>query len=94
MIRIVVDGKGSRAVELCLRTALGERSEGERWLVTAVRLPARWVVSFLDSPGDRMGGHTWVGPAHQMRRAVEEALCAAGVLSGSPKPPTAWLACR
>jgi len=76
-----VEGEGSRAVELCIRAALGERSDDEQWLVTAVRLPARWVVSFLVSPGDRLGGHTWVGPAHQVRSAIDDALRAAGLTS-------------
>jgi hypothetical protein len=79
MVRILVDGEGSRAVELCIRAALGERSDDEQWLVTAVKLPARWVVSFLISPGDQLGGHTWCGPAHGVRSAIEEALRAAGL---------------
>jgi hypothetical protein len=78
MLRILVDGEGSRAVELCIRAALGDRDEHEQWLVTAVKLPARWVVSFLVSPGDRLGGYTWCGPAHQVRAALEEVLRAAG----------------
>jgi hypothetical protein len=81
MLRILVDGEGSRAVELCIRTAMGDRDDHEQWLVTAVRLPARWVVSFLVSPGDKLGGYTWCGPAHQVRSAVEEALSAAGLAS-------------
>jgi hypothetical protein len=83
MLRLLVEGEGSRAVELCLRAALGERNDDEQWLVTAVKLPTRWVVSFLVSPGDRLGGYTWCGPAHQIRRAVEDALAAAGMT-----PPT------
>jgi hypothetical protein len=85
MLRILVDGEGSRAVELCIRTAIGERDASEQWLITAVRLPARWVVSFLVSPGDRLGGYTWCGPAHQVRGAVEEAILRAG-LGGSGGP--------
>ena len=80
MVRIVVDGEGSRAVELCIRAALGDRSDEEQWLVTAVKLPARWVVSFLITPDDRLAGHTWCGPAHQLRRAVEDAIRAAGLM--------------
>ena len=49
MVRILVDGEGSRAVELCIRAALGDRANGEQWLISAVKLPARWVVSFLVS---------------------------------------------
>ena len=86
MVRILVDGDGSRAVELCIRAALGERSDDEQWLVTAVRLPTRWVVSFLVSPDDRLGGQTWVGPAHQVRSAVEEALRAAGLAPARAVP--------
>jgi hypothetical protein len=82
MMRILVEGEGSRAVELCLRAALGDRTDAEQWLVTAVKLPTRWVVSFLVSPGDRLGGYTWCGPAHQIRSAVEEALRAAGLDTG------------
>jgi hypothetical protein len=78
MLRIVVDGEGSRAVDLCIRAALGERSDDEQWLITAVKLPSRWVVSFLISPDDRLGGYTWCGPAHQVRAALEQALAAAG----------------
>ncbi len=78
MVRILVDGEGSRAVELCIRAALGERDEREQWLITAVKLPARWVVSFLVSPDDRLGGYTWCGPAHQVRSAVEATLSRAG----------------
>ena len=78
MVRILVDGDGSRAVELCIRAALGERAREEQWLISAVKLPARWVVSFLVSPDDRLGGYTWVGPAHQVRAAVEDSLRNAG----------------
>lgn len=79
MVRILVDGEGSRAVELCIRAAVGERGSEEQWLISAVKLPARWVVSFLVSPHDRLGGYTWVGPAHQLRAAVETALRTAGL---------------
>ena len=79
MIRILVDGEGSRAVELCLRAALGDRGADEQWLVTAVKLPARWVVSFLISPQDRLAGFTWCGPAHELRAAVQDALSRAGI---------------
>jgi hypothetical protein len=79
MVRILVDGEGSRAVELCIRAALGDRGDEEEWLITAVKLPARWVVSFLVSPDDRLGGYSWCGPAHQVRSAVEEALRRAGL---------------
>ena len=78
MVRILVDGEGSRAVELCIRAALGERANEEQWLISAVKLPARWVVSFLVSPDDRLGGYSWCGPAHQVRAAVEDALRMAG----------------
>ena len=78
MVRILVDGEGSRAVELCIRAALGDRVNEEQWLISAVKLPARWVVSFLVSPDDRLGGYTWVGPAHQVRAAVEDSLRKAG----------------
>ena len=78
MVRILVDGEGSRAVELCIRAALGDRVKEEQWLISAVKLPARWVVSFLVSPDDRLGGYTWVGPAHQVRAAVEDSLRKAG----------------
>src|SRR2546430_1077366 len=74
MVRILVDGEGSRAVELCIRAALGDRSEDEQWLVTAVKLPARWVVSFLVSPEERLAGYTWCGPAHPVRAPVQDAL--------------------
>jgi hypothetical protein len=79
MLRILVDGEGSRAVELCIRAALGDRDDREQWLISAVRLPARWVVSFLVSPADRLGGYTWCGPAHQIRSALEEVLRATGL---------------
>ncbi|HUH12284.1 MAG TPA: hypothetical protein VMK65_04210 [Longimicrobiales bacterium] len=82
MLRILADGEGSRAVELCIRTAMGERDDAEQWLITAVKLPSRWVVSFLVSPGDRLGGYTWCGPAHQVRSAVDAALRAAGLAAG------------
>jgi len=78
MVRILVDGEGSRAVELCIRAALGDRANGEQWLISAVKLPARWVVSFLVSPDDRLGGYTWVCPAHQVRAAIEDSLRKAG----------------
>ena len=78
MVRILVDGEGSRAVELCIRAALGDRAEEEQWLISAVKLPARWVVSFLVSPDDRLVGYTWCGPAHQVRAALEDALRNAG----------------
>ena len=78
MVRILVDGDGSRAVELCIRAALGDRANEEQWLISAVKLPARWVVSFLVSPDDRLGGYTWVGPAHQVRAAIENSLRQAG----------------
>jgi hypothetical protein len=74
MVRILVDGEGSRAVELCIRAALGDRADEEQWLISAVKLPARWVVSFLASPDERLVGYTWCGPAHQVRAALEEAL--------------------
>jgi hypothetical protein len=86
MLRILVDGEGSRAVELCIRTAMGERDGSEPWLITAVRLPGRWVVSFLVSPGDRLGGYTWCGPAHQVRGAVQDALRMAGFAPDVPTP--------
>ena len=79
MVRIHVEGEGSRAIELCLRAALGERADEEQWLISAVKLPARWVVSFLVSPDDRLGGYTWVGPAHQVRAAIDMALRSAGL---------------
>jgi hypothetical protein len=79
MVRILVDGEGSRAVELCIRAALGDRANEEQWLISAVKLPARWVVSFLVSPEDRLGGYTWVGPAHQVRAAIEDALRMSGL---------------
>lgn len=79
MVRILVDGEGGRAVERCIRAVLGDRAEDEQWLISAVKLPARWVVTFLVSPGDRLAGHTWCGPAHQVRPAVEQALRAAGL---------------
>ena len=81
MVRILVDGKGSRAVELCIRAAMGDRGDEEQWLISAVKIPARWVVSFLVSPGARLDGHTWCGPAHQVRAAVKDALRAAGLSS-------------
>jgi hypothetical protein len=81
MVRILVDGEGSRAVELCIRAALGDRADEEEWLITAVKLPARWVVSFLVSPDDRLGGYSWCGPAHQVRAAVQDAMRAAGLSS-------------
>jgi hypothetical protein len=81
MVRILVGGAGSRAVELCIRAALGDRGDQEQWLITAVKLPARWVVSFLISPGDRLDGYTSCGPAHQVRAAVQDALGAAGLSS-------------
>ena len=87
MVRILVDGEGSRAVELCIQAALGDRSEDEQWLVTAVRLPARWVVSFLISPGDRLAGFTWCGPAHEVRMALQDALRSAGLAPAAPVPP-------
>ena len=95
MVRILVDGEGNRAVELCIRAALGARANEEQWLISAVKLPARWVVSFLVSPGDRLGGYTWVGPAHQLRSAVETALRTAGLgdLSGDEARQVA-LACE
>ena len=79
MVRILVEGEGSRAIELCLRAALGERADEEQWLISAVKLPARWVVSFLVSPDDRLGGYTWCGPAHQVRAAIEDVLRDAGL---------------
>jgi hypothetical protein len=79
MVRILVDGQGSRAIELCIRAALGDRPNEEQWLVSAVKLPARWVVSFLVSPDDRLGGYTWCGPAHQVRAAIEDVLRSAGL---------------
>jgi hypothetical protein len=88
MLRILVDGEGSRAVELCIRAALGDRDDREQWLITAVRLPARWVVSFLVSPADRLGGYTWCGPAHQIRSAVEEILRATGLAPETSASPT------
>jgi hypothetical protein len=87
MLRILVEGEGSRAVELCIRTAMGERDAGEQWLITAVKLPARWVVSFLVSPDDRLGGYTWCGPAHQVRHAVAEAVRSAGLAAPHPDRP-------
>ena len=78
-VRILVDGQGSRAIELCIRAALGDRAHEEEWLVSAVKLPARWVVSFLVSPNDRLGGYTWCGPAHQVRAAIEDVLRSAGL---------------
>ena len=93
MVRILVDGAGSRAVELCIRTALGDRQEGEQWLVTAVRLPGRWVVSFLVSPGDRLGGYTWCGPVHQIRSAIETALREFGLADGHGTDGPLALAC-
>ena len=62
------------------------------WLVTAVKLPARWVVSFLVSPDDRLGGYSWCGPAHQVRVAVEDALRNARIDERSESPLTE-LAC-
>ena len=92
MVRILVDGEGSRAVELCLRAALGDRNGDEQWLVTAVKLPARWVVSFLVSPADRLAGFTWCGPAHEVRAAVQDALRSAGLAPTAPVPPDALVA--
>jgi hypothetical protein len=92
MVRILVDGEGSRAVELCIRAALGDRADEEEWLITAVKLPARWVVSFLVSPDDRLGGYSWCGPAHQVRSAVENALRANGMLPSPTVARTAALA--
>ena len=92
MVRILVDGEGSRAVELCIRAALGDRADEEEWLITAVKLPARWVVSFLVSPDDRLGGYSWCGPAHQVRSAVEKALRANGMLPSPTVARTAALA--
>ena len=37
------------------------------------------MVSFLVSPDDRLGGYTWVGPAHQVRAAIDMALRSAGL---------------
>jgi len=78
MVTILVEGEGSRAIELCIRAALGDRGSEEQWLISAVKLPARWVVSFLVSPEDRLGGYSWCGPAHQVRAAVEDSLRKAG----------------
>lgn len=94
MLRILVDGEGSRAVELCIRAALGDRNDDEQWLVTAVKLPARWVVSFVVSPGDKLGGYSWCGPAHQVRKAVEEALSGAGLARPTRNSRVMALACR
>ena len=79
MVRILVEGEGSRAVELCIRAALGDRANEGQWLISAVKLPARWVVSFLDSPDDRLAGYSWCGPAHQVRAAIDTALRSAGI---------------
>jgi hypothetical protein len=79
MVTILVEGEGSRAIELCIRAALGDRASEEQWLISAVKLPARWVVSFLMSPDDRLSGFSWCGPAHQVRATVEEALRLAGL---------------
>jgi len=63
--------------------------------VCAVKLPARWVVSFLVSPDDRLGGYTWVGPAHQVRAAVDMALRSAGLGELTRKEAElAFLACE
>jgi len=95
MVRILVDGEGSRAVELCIRAALGDRVKEEQWLISAVKLPARWVVSFLVAPDDRLGGYTWVGPAHQVRAAVDMALRSAGLGELTRKEAElAFLACE
>jgi hypothetical protein len=95
MVRILVEGEGSRAIELCLRAALGERADEEQWLISAVKLPARWVVSFLVSPDDRLAGYSWCGPAHQVRRAVEDALRMAGLSELTKKESRlATLACE
>ena len=81
MVRIVTAGEGGRAVELCIRAALAERDDAEQWLITAVKLAGRWIVSFLVSPEDRLGGYTWCGPAHEVRAAVKDALRNAGMAS-------------
>jgi hypothetical protein len=95
MVRILVEGEGSRAIELCLRAALGERADEEQWLISAVKLPARWVVSFLVSPDDRLAGYSWCGPAHQVRSAVEDALRMAGLSELTKKESRlATLACE
>ena len=90
-----LDGEGSRAVELCIRAALGERANEEQWLISAVKLPARWVVSFLVSPDDRLGGYTWCGPAHQVRSAIEDVLRGANLGRLTPAESlTAAQACQ
>ena len=58
---------------------IGPRWELSEWLVSAVKLPARWVVSFLVSPDDRLVGYTWCGPAHQVRTAIQDVLRNAGL---------------
>ena len=93
MVRILVDGEGSRAVELCIRAALGDRANEEQWLISAVKLPARWVVSFLVSPDDRLGGYSWCGPAHQVRVAVEDALRRSGFAATTSAESLAEIAC-
>ena len=93
MVRILVDGEGSRAIELCIRAALGDRANEEQWLISAVKLPARWVVSFLVSPDDRMGGYSWCGPAHQVRSAVEDAMRRSGFAAPTSAQSLAEIAC-
>ena len=93
MVRILVDGEGSRAIELCIRAALGDRANEEQWLISAVKLPARWVVSFLVSPDDRLGGYSWCGPAHQVRTAVEDAMLRSGFAAATSAESLAEIAC-
>jgi len=88
MVRIVTAGEGGRAVEMCIRAALAERADDEQWLVTAVKLAGRWIVSFLVSPEDRLAGYTWCGPAHQVRAAVHDALRATGLGPGAARAPS------
>src|ERR1043165_4663880 len=90
---ILVEGEGSRAVELCIRAVLGERPRDEQWIISAVKLPARWVVSFLVSPGDLLGGYTWCGPAHQVRAAIDDVMRSAGFHAAPGSDSLAELAC-
>ncbi len=80
-VRIMVDGPDAVELEGVVRAALGPRLEEESWLVFILKVRARWGVSVLVSPQDRLEGWSFFGPWSSIASAVKEAVRKAGLES-------------
>jgi hypothetical protein len=76
-VKILIDGPGGPELERAVRAALG-RPDSEEWVLSLVKNQPLWSVNVLVSPGDRLGGWTYLGLRRDIPIVLAEALRVAG----------------